>query len=424
MSRKVVRRDCKNRVLKEGEQQRKDGMYMYTYRDAVTGKRCYIYSWRLEESDRQPAGKKLKPSLRTLVKDLQRKVLLGANAFQTTMTVEQAVTQYLAGKNGVKDSTRKGYKTSVRFFETQPFYKMKIGDINILQAKAIVGDWQNKLGKSYSQIHNYMSVLRPTFSGLVESDLVLKNPFDFKLANVIINDSKKREAISHEDMVTYLRYVKYDPHYRLYYSMIYTLFFTGVRVSELCGITMSDIDFENRSLIINKQLIKDNAGAYRVTSLKGKKYDISRTIKLSDELIECFRDLIENRKTLSKELVVADDKGRLYSGFLLLDKDDTPCVSNNISSRMRDCYDKYERTYKHHIPKVSPHVCRHTFATELYRRGVSLKSAQYLLGHSTPDITARIYVDCDDSTANDEMLEKLVYDVSEDLGITVEELLD
>lgn len=70
------------------------------------------------------------------------------------------------------------------------------------------------------------------------------------------------------------------------------------------------------------------------------------------------------------------------------------------------------------------YVCRHTFATELYRRGVSLKSAQYLLGHSTPDITARIYVDSDEGTANDEMLAKLVSDISEDLGLTVEELLD
>ena len=60
------------------------------------------------------------------------------------------------------------------------------------------------------------------------------------------------------------------------------------------------------------------------------------------ELVDCFRDLCEQRKTLSKELVVADDRGVSYSGFLLLDKDDTPCVSNNISSRVKWCYDKYD----------------------------------------------------------------------------------
>lgn len=225
-------------------------------------------------------------------------------------------------------------------------------------------------------------------------------------------------------MVKYLRYVKNDDHYSRYYSMIYVLFYTGVRVSELCGITIKDLDFEDRTVNINKQLIKDDGGKYRVTSLKGKKYDIYRTIRMSDELCRCLRDLVDSRSNIDEELVVEDDRNVRYSGFLLLDKDDTPCVANNISSRMKDCYDKYERTYKHHIPRVTPHVCRHTFATELYRRGVSLKSAQYLLGHSTPDITARIYVDSDEGTANDEMLAKLVSGISEDLGLTVEELLD
>lgn len=46
------------------------------------------------------------------------------------------------------------------------------------------------------------------------------------------------------------------------------------------------------------------------------------------ELVDCFGDLCEQRKTLSKELVVADDRGVSYSGFLLLDKDDTPCVKH------------------------------------------------------------------------------------------------
>ena len=54
------RRDNKGRILRRGEQQRKDGSYMYTVLDPVTKKRKFIYSWKLERHDKMPAGKKLK----------------------------------------------------------------------------------------------------------------------------------------------------------------------------------------------------------------------------------------------------------------------------------------------------------------------------------------------------------------------------
>lgn len=52
------RRDSKGRLLKVGESQRSDGMYMYRYNDAG-GVRRTIYSWRLVDTDKLPAGKRL-----------------------------------------------------------------------------------------------------------------------------------------------------------------------------------------------------------------------------------------------------------------------------------------------------------------------------------------------------------------------------
>lgn len=422
MGRNTIRRDSKGRVLKAGEQQRKDGQYMYTYKDPATQKKMYLYSWRLEKTDRQPAGKRPKEALREQIAELERIKLFGGSV--SDMTIEQAVELYIAGRTGVRPSTKKGYQTTLKFLREQPFFKLKVGELTIMQAKPIVVDWQKKLKKSYSQIHNYIGVLRPCYRELIEAGIAYKNPFDFKLSNAIIDNSKKRDGISIEDMRIYLRYVKEDAYYSRYYNMIYILFFTGVRVSELCGITIKDIDLKNKQLSINKQLIKDDGGKYVVIPLKGKKYDISRTINLSNELVNCFSELLNERKKLKTEMVVLDDKQHEYSGFLLLDKDDTPCVATNISSRMRWCYNKYERLYKHYIPQITPHVCRHTFGNMLYQRGVSLKSAQYILGHSTPDITARIYTDCSNDTANREMIEKIEYDIMSDLGTEFVDLSD
>lgn len=411
-----VRRDTKGRLLKANEVQRADGQYMFTYKDSSTQKVKYYYSWRLEKTDRNPAGKKLKPALREMEAELQRKQAVGMSVASETMTVEQAVTKYLLTKQNAKLSTRKGYKTTTSYLKTQPLWKMKVSDLTIMDAKVIVGEWQTGQGKSFSQIHNYIGVLRPCFRGLVESDIIYKNPFDFKLSDVVVNNMKKRQALKSEDKAAYLKYIKNDEHYSKYYPIFHILFETGVRVSELCGLTISDVDFEESTITVSKQLFKEENGNYIVTPLKMKKADISRIIKVSPATLEQFRIAIESRPILKKELIVKDDRGNEHSGFIFLDKDNTPCVANNIESRFKWAYDKYDRTYKRYIPKVTPHVCRHTYATELYRHGISLKSAQYLLGHSSPDITARIYTDTDENRANDELAQLYKKEIIEEVG--------
>ena len=50
------RRDSKNRILRNGESQRKDGRYAFKYID-TTGRQQFVYSWKLEKTDKTPAGK-------------------------------------------------------------------------------------------------------------------------------------------------------------------------------------------------------------------------------------------------------------------------------------------------------------------------------------------------------------------------------
>lgn len=55
------RRDNRNRILREGEYQRKDGRYRFRYIDE-DGKEKNVYSWRLDKNDPMPKGKKREPS--------------------------------------------------------------------------------------------------------------------------------------------------------------------------------------------------------------------------------------------------------------------------------------------------------------------------------------------------------------------------
>ena len=65
------RKDNRGRILRDGEQQRADGRYMYTYKDPLTRKVSYIYSWELEPHDRVPSGKRTDLSLREKIRELR-----------------------------------------------------------------------------------------------------------------------------------------------------------------------------------------------------------------------------------------------------------------------------------------------------------------------------------------------------------------
>lgn len=71
----LKRKDKKGRILRTGESQQPDGRYRYSY--TVSGKQKSVYSWRLEETDRLPAGKRQCVALRTQEKEIQEKIRLG-----------------------------------------------------------------------------------------------------------------------------------------------------------------------------------------------------------------------------------------------------------------------------------------------------------------------------------------------------------
>ncbi len=75
-------------------------------------------------------------------------------------------------------------------------------------------------------------VLRPAFQMAVDDDVLLKNPFGFELAGVVVNDSVTREAITKDQMRKFLKFVHDDNVYCKYYEVVYILFHTGMRISD------------------------------------------------------------------------------------------------------------------------------------------------------------------------------------------------
>ena len=116
-----TRRDSKRRVLRLGESVRADGKYQYKYH--IDGKPHFVYSWKLEPTDKLPKGKKPCLSLRELEKQVNTDLDLLINIVDGQMTVCELVDRYLKTKTGVRQSTKQGYVTVQRLLAKEAFGK-------------------------------------------------------------------------------------------------------------------------------------------------------------------------------------------------------------------------------------------------------------------------------------------------------------
>lgn len=377
------RRDHKNRILRNGESQRKDGRYRYTYLDN-NGNQKDIYSWKLESTDKVPYGKRECVSLREQIKELNRKAVLGIITKSDSITVLELTKRYITTKTGVTHNTEAGYKTVIRILEKEEFGKRKIDTVKVSDAKLWLIKLQKEDKRSYSSIHSIRGVIRPAFQMAVDDDILVKNPFEFQLATVVVNDAVMREAISRSDERKFLEFVKNDSHFCKYYDGIFLLFKTGVRISEFVGLTVSDLDLKKREINIDHQLQRKRDGTYVIVPTKTNAG--TRVLPMNCEVYQCCKRIIENRNAPKIEPSVDG-----MSGFLFFDKDQKPMISLHWEHYFKHICSKYNKIYRVQMPKVTPHVCRHTYCSNMARSGMNPKTLQYLMGHSDIGVTLNTY---------------------------------
>ena len=285
------RRDNKNRILRNGESQRKDGRYAFKYVNA-NGQVQFVYSWKLEKTDKTPAGKRDDISLREKEKMIQRDLYDGIVPNGGEMTVLRLVEKYVLQKTGVRYNTEAGQKTVINIIEKESFGKQRIDRVKISDARA----WLIKLqkdGRSYSSIHSIRGVVRPAFQMAVDDDLLRKNPFQFQLATVIVNDSVTREAITRKQERAFLEFVKNDKHFSKYYEGIYILIKTGLRISEFVGLTIQDVDLKKRTIDVNHQLQRTRTMEYVIEDTKTNAG--TRVLPMTNDVYECFKSILEKQ---------------------------------------------------------------------------------------------------------------------------------
>lgn len=387
------RKDNKGRLLKTGESQRKDGRYAYKYIDAL-GESQFVYSWKLTATDRIPAGKRDDISLREKIQALQKDLNDGIDTIGKKMTVCQLYAKQNNQRVTTNPNTVNGRNYLMAILKKDPLGSRSIDSVKMSDAK----EWSIRMkenGYSYTTINNYKRSLIASFFTAIQDDCIRKNPFCFKLSDVLEDDTEAKVPLTPEQEESLLDFAGSDKTYQKYCDEIIILLGTGLRISELCGLTINDVDLKNRLINVEHQLLKDSKIGYYIGTPKTKKG--VRQLPMTEKVYQAFKRVLKNRK--KPEPIVIDG----YSNFLFLNRDGFPKVASSYESMVKGLVKKYDKNHKEALPNVTPHTFRHTFCTNMANKGMNPNTLQYIMGHANITMTLGYYAHGSSASAKAEM---------------------
>lgn len=372
------RRDNKGRILKTGESQRSDLSYQYRYVD-LSGKRVSVYASTLND-------------LRAKEKEIQAKLEKGLSTTKGSMPLVQLVEEYLSLKQNLRETSKSTYGIMFRRLQSDPFGQTPIGNIKPLDVRKWLISLHNK-GYAYNTLVYYKGLMKSSYAMAIENDYVLKNPFAIKM-DFIPNNTKSRDALTESEQARFFDYLAGSRHAK-YIDMCTILIETGIRVGEFCGLTIGDVDLENKTLNITHQVTR--VGSVIKTDSPTKTASGKRTIPLTPKAFDAFKNAIDHR--LSK----IEDPSLDTKKILVFE---TRYGNSYRTDTMDMLFGSIRRGYEKEnldLPKITPHILRHTFCTNMINLGMPPKHVQYLMGHHDVNITMNIYTSADVSQVSKSM---------------------
>ena len=239
----------------------------------------------------------------------------------------------------------------------------RLRDISPMQIQAVMArlaDKSNSL-QSKALIH-----LRSIFKAAEENGLVAKSPVSAML-KAGGKKTLEKIALTPQESQTLLERVE---NHRAK-TFLLTALHTGMRRGEILALKWEDVDFDNKVIHVRRNAV---LGRYKTTISDELKTKASkRDVPLSEELEEW----LEARKR------------NTHSQYVISMQNHQPLTKSSYKSMWR--------LIERELPggHVTAHILRHTYVTRLFEAGLDIKEIQYLAGHSTMDMTLRVYTHYD-----------------------------
>lgn len=227
---------------------------------------------------------------------------------------------------------------------------------------------------------NYIKIaLNGIFDSAVKNKLCRQNPSKDVLPPKKV---KKPPVFFSRDDIAYL--IPFCAEYETGYY-VEALLYTGLRIGELCALTWGDIDLNSGLITINKDVVVANLPGQKYMIKESPKNDRIRQVALTPDGIKVFQRIPKN-------------------GIFVFPGNRNPFCTPDVYRRRYDAVFRAlnEELREEHkgsgdppqVPLLSPHKCRHTYATFLLDGGASIRSVQEQLGHSKIT-TTEIYTHVD-----------------------------
>lgn len=369
------RKDNKGRVLQKGESQRKDGRYVYQYSD-IYGKRKSIYASTLSD-------------LRKQEKQINRDLDDNIDTVGAEITLNEQFDKYISLKTQICNSTKQNYidlwNGNLR---ENVLGNKRLCDIK----KSDILRFYNSLserGLKYSTIKSFNCMISPCLDLAVDDDVIRKNPCNGCLGE-FNNDSSERISLTLQEQEEFLGFIRQSKVYSVHYPLVVFMIATAVRCGEAIGLTWDDVDFKNKEVSINHQLIYKKSGKTYGFYADNPKTDSGvRTIPMTNDV---YKALIKQRQNqLLKGWRTNVEIGG-YSDFVFSTKHNNPIMPSAVNNLLLNIVNKYNSTVgEMELPHISAHNLRHTGCTRMAEAGIDPKVLQYIMGHSKISVTMEVY---------------------------------
>lgn len=303
------------------------------------------------------------------------------------------INSYMAAKNrantmrGVQINYDRHIKTHIGAIKLAD---LTGADLQVMFNKLANEGKHNKDGLSGSTIRRIHNILHQALNQAVAEDIIVKNPSK----QVILKKVSKMEYVPYnaDELKMLLSAAKYE----WLYVAIVTLAFTGIRRSELLGLKWKDIDFDLKTIIVER--------AYTNQSTKSgqpAKYELTPTkTEKSKRIIPMAQLVAEALLQRKRELQIL----RLKSGNSAFNPDDMVFVTEaGVLINGSQFTQKFQSILKKYgLRKIRVHDLRHTFASQSLKAGTKIESVRDMLGHSSIQTTLNIYrhVDLEEKQAD------------------------
>jgi len=383
------RRDVRGRILRDGEVQRSDGMYMYRYND-TKGVRRYLYSWRLVKTDKLPEGKRASEPLREMEARVQQDLKDGIDGYKAeNTTLNHFYDEYISIKYELKDSTRCNYKYMWKQFIRDAIGYMEVGAIKYSDVKKFYISLIRDKGFKPNSVENIQTLLHPVFAAAVRDGYIRTNPTDGVLSEIKKSHSwekPKRHALTEKQQQRFMSFVSSSSVYAHWKPLFTILLGTGGRIGEILGLRWKDCDFEHALISINHNLIyrqmEDGKMAYQVTTPKTKS---------GTRIVPMFSEVKAELLSLPRGNNRCSIDG--YEGFIFCNRFGqmlNPHVVNRAINRIIRDANREEGDYEV-LPHFSVHNLRHTFCTRMCENEPNVKIIQEIMGHRDISTTMDVY---------------------------------